>query len=239
MAPAELKKLKEHLQDLLDNGFIRVSVSPWGCAGVVCEEGGWFHEDGAKVFSRIYLRSGYHQVNIRALDVPKTTLRTCYGHYEFFVYSRRREEHEKHLRVVLQTLKDSQLYAKFSKCKLWLDSIAFFGHVVSSDGINIDLKKIEAVQNCPRPTSVAKIQSFLSLIGYYYHFVEGFSYITATLTKFTQKGVSFLWSGECEESFQKIKTALTTAPVLVLPTSLRPYTVYCEASRIGLGVVLM
>ena len=115
----------------------------------------------------------------------------------------------------------------------------FWGHVVSAEGIKVDPKKIEAVQNWPRPTSVTEIRSFLGLAGYYRRFVEGFSSIASPLTRLTQKGVPFRWSDECEMSFQKLKTALTTAPVLVLPTGLGSYTVYCDASHIGLGAVLM
>ena len=159
---------------------------------------------GAKVFSKIDLRSGYHQLRIKASDVPKTAFRTRYRHYEFLVmsfrltnaptsfmdlmnrvfkpyldyfvvvfiddiliYSHSREEHEQHLRIVLQTLKDSQLYAKFSKCEFWLSSVAFLGHVVSVEDIQVDPKKIEAVQNWPRPTSATEIHSFLGLAGYY------------------------------------------------------------------------
>ncbi|XP_070057925.1 uncharacterized protein, partial [Nicotiana tomentosiformis] len=115
MAPPELKEYKEQLQDLLDQGFIRPSVSPW---------------------------------------------------------------------------------------------VAFLGHVVSAEGIKVDPKKIEVVQNWPRPTSVTEIRSFLGLTGYYRRFVEGFSSIASTLTRLTQKGVPFRWSDECELSFQKLKTAL-------------------------------
>jgi len=90
-----------------------------------------------------------------------------------------------------------------------------------------------------RPSSATEIQSFLGLAGYYRRFVEGFSYIASPLTKLTQKGAPFRWSDECEESFQKLKTALTTAPVLVLPSASSSYTVYCDASRIGIRCVLM
>lgn len=102
---------------------------------------------------------------------------------DILVYSRSREVNEQHLRIVLQTLRDHQLYAKFSKCEFLLDLVAFLGHVVSSKGIKVDPKKIEVVQNCPRPTSATEIQSFLGLAGYYRRFVEGFSSISAPLTK--------------------------------------------------------
>ena len=120
-----------------------------------------------------------------------------------------------------------------------MSSVAFLGHVVSSEGIQVDPKKIEAVKNWPRPVLATEIRSFLGLAGYYRQFVEGYSSIAAPMTRLTQKGAQFRWSYECETSFQKLKTALTTAPVLVLPTGSGPYTVYCDASRIGLGAVLM
>ncbi|XP_070043306.1 uncharacterized protein [Nicotiana tomentosiformis] len=110
-----------------------------------------------------------------------------------------KEEHEQHMRVVLQTLREQKLYAKSSKCEVWLESIAFLGHIVSGEGIKVDPKKIEAVQNCHRPTSATEIRSFLGLAGYYRRIVEGFSYIAAPLTKLTQKGVPFQWSNDCEE----------------------------------------
>ncbi|XP_070032465.1 uncharacterized mitochondrial protein AtMg00860-like [Nicotiana tomentosiformis] len=155
------------------------------------------------------------------------------------IYSRSRAEHEQHLRNVLQTLRDRQLYAKFSKCEIWLDSVAFLGHFVSFEDIKVDPKKFEAVQNWPRPTSATEFRSFLGLGGYYLRFVDGFSSISAPLTKFTQKDDLFRWSDECELSFQKLKTTLIIAPVLVLPIGSGSYTVYCDSSRIGLGPMLM
>ncbi|XP_070018210.1 uncharacterized mitochondrial protein AtMg00860-like [Nicotiana sylvestris] len=113
------------------------------------------------------------------------------------------------------------------------------GHVVSNEGIKVDPKKVEAVQSWPRPSSAIEIRSFLGLVGYYRRFVKGFSYIAAPMTRLTQKGSLFHWTEECEESFQKLKTALTTALVLILPMGSRSYTIYCVASRIGLGAVLM
>ncbi|XP_070010917.1 uncharacterized mitochondrial protein AtMg00860-like [Nicotiana sylvestris] len=183
--------------------------------------------EGAKVFSKIDLSYGYYQLKIRASDVPKRTFWT------------RHEENEKYIRIVLQTLRDSQLYAKFSKFEFWLDTIAFLGHVVSVEGIKVEPKKIEAVQNWTTPTSTIEIQSFLGLAGYYRQFVEGFSSRAAPLTRFTQKGALFRWSDECELRFQKLKIALTMTPVLVLHTGSGSYTVYCDAFRIGLSIVLM
>ncbi|XP_070042715.1 uncharacterized protein [Nicotiana tomentosiformis] len=106
-------------------------------------------------------------------------------------------------------------------------------------GIKVDPKKIEAVQSWPHLTSATEIRSFLGLTGYYHRFVDGFSFIAAPLTRLTQKGSQFCWFNDCETSFQKLKTALTTTPVLVLSSDLGMYTVYCDGSCIGLGCVLM
>ncbi|KAH0709023.1 hypothetical protein KY284_010450 [Solanum tuberosum] len=281
MALTELKELKEQLKDLLDKGFIRPSVAPWGAPILfVRKKDGslrmcidyrqlnkvtiknryplpriddlFYQLQGASCFSKIDLRSGYHQLKVRECDIPKTTFRTRYGHYEFLVmsfiltnapaafmylmnrvfkpylvmfvivfiddiliYSSNEENHASHLRIVLQTLKDKELYAKFSKCEFWLESVAFLGHIVSSDGIRVDTQKMEAVQNWPRPTSPTDIRSFLGLTGYYRRFVEGFSSISSPLTKLTKKTTKFQWSEACEKNFQELK------------------------KRVGLGCVLM
>ena len=132
---------------------------------------------------------------------------------DILVYSPTAEEHERHLRVVLQTLREHQLYAKFSKCEFWLSEVAFLGHVVTRDGISVDPKKVEAIQDWPRPTSVTEIRSFLGLAGYYRRFIENFSLIAAPMTKLTQKNIKFQWSDECERSFQELKDRLTTTPI--------------------------
>ncbi|XP_070054860.1 uncharacterized mitochondrial protein AtMg00860-like [Nicotiana tomentosiformis] len=108
-------------------------------------------------------------------------------------------EHEQHLRVVLQILREQKLYAMFSKCEFWLDSVVFLGHVVSGEGNKVDPKKIEAVQSWPHPTTTIEIKSFLGLSSYYRQFMEGFSFIAAPLTRFTQNGAPLRWSDGCEE----------------------------------------
>ena len=165
------------------------------------------------MFSKIDLRSGYHQLKIRASDIPKTAFRTRYGHYEFLVmsfglinapeafmelmtgvfrpyvhsfvivfiddflfYSKTKEDHVRHLRIVLQRLREEKLYAKFSKCEFWLTSVTFLGHVVSKEGIRVDPAKIEAVRGWTRPTSPTEIRSFMGLAGYYRQFYFEFLY---------------------------------------------------------------
>ncbi|WMV58247.1 hypothetical protein MTR67_051632 [Solanum verrucosum] len=149
------------------------------------------------------------------------------------------KDHPNNLRVVLQTLKDKELYAKFSICEFLLESVAFLGHIISGDGIRVDTKKIKDVQNWPRLISPTDIKSFLGLAEYFRRFVEGFSSISSPLTKLTQKIVKFQSSEACEKSFQELKKRLTTTPVLTLPEGTQGFVIYCDASRLGLGCVLM
>ncbi|KAL0559098.1 hypothetical protein IC582_003688 [Cucumis melo] len=305
MAPAELKELKVQLQELLDKGFIRPSVSPWGAPVLFVKKkdgsmrlcidyrelnkvtvknryplpriDDLFDQlQGATVFSKIDLRSGYHQLRIKDEDVPKTAFRSRYGHYEFIVmsfgltnapavfmdlmnrvfreflntfvivfiddiliYSKTEAEHERHLRMVLQTLRDNKLYAKFSKCKFWLKQVSFLGHVVSKAGVSVDPAKIEAVTGWTRPSTVSEVRSFLGLAGYYRRFVENFSRIATPLTQLTRKGAPFVWSKACEDSFQNLKQKLVTAPVLTVPDGSGSFVIYSDASKKGLGCVLM
>nr|KYP67726.1 Retrovirus-related Pol polyprotein from transposon 17.6 [Cajanus cajan]KYP67729.1 Retrovirus-related Pol polyprotein from transposon 17.6 [Cajanus cajan] len=156
---------------------------------------------------------------------------------DILVYFKTREEHKEHLKVVLQTLRERQLYAKLSKCIFWLDEVSFLGHVISSGGIAVDPSKVEAVLKWEAPKSVSEVKSFLGLVGYYRRFIEGFSKLALLpLTSLTRKGVVFVWD---ENSFQAFKEKLTSAPVLVLPDLSKTFVVYCEASKMGLGGVLM
>ncbi|KAL4011676.1 hypothetical protein IC575_028737 [Cucumis melo] len=158
---------------------------------------------------------------------------------DILIYSKTEAEHEEHLRQVLETLRANRLYAKFSKCEFWLKKVSFLGHVVSSEGVSVDPAKIEAVTNWPRPSTVSEIRSFLGLAGYYRRFVEDFSRIVSPLTQLTRKGTPFVWSPACESSFQKLKQKLVTAPVLIVPDGLGSFMIYSDASKKGLGCVLM
>ena len=165
---------------------------------------------GARVYSKIDLRTGYDQLRARETNIPKTTFRTRYGHFEFtvmpfgltnapaafmdlmhrvfqpyldqfvvvfvddiLIYSQSEWEHEYHLRIVLQLLRDHQLYAKFSKCEFWLTEVRFLGHVVSASGVSVDPEKVEAVMSWERPKLFFEIRSFLGLAGYYRRFENG------------------------------------------------------------------
>ncbi|KAI0500013.1 hypothetical protein KFK09_018221 [Dendrobium nobile] len=253
MAPKELSELKVQLQELVDRGFVRPSVSPWGAPVLfVKKKDGTLRMcidyrdlnkvtiknkyplpriddlfdqlSGSSVFSKIDLRSGYYQVKVKETDVVKTAFSTREYLDQFvivfiddiLVYSASEDEHARHLRIVLETLRRHQLYAKFSKCEFWLKSISFLGHVISGEGISVDPQKIQAVADWPRPTT-----------------------ISTPLTRLTQKSVPFVWTPECEASFQRLKECLTSAPVLALPSGTEGFQVFSDASLKGLGCVLM
>ena len=141
--------------------------------------------------------------------------------------------------MVLEKLREHQLYAKFSKCEFWLKEVGFLGHVISGEGIAVDPTKVQSVTKWLAPTSVAEIRSFLGLAGYYQRFIENFSKIAKPMTELLKKYTKFKWTDECEASFQELKERLVTAPVLILSDIRRDFQVYCDASRLGLGGVLM
>ena len=130
-------------------------------------------------------------------------------------------------------------YAKFNKYEFWLSEVNFLGHIVTAEGIRVDPAKIEAVQNWKSPTTPNEIRSFLGLAGYYRRFIEGLSKIARPMTQQLQKNVKFSWTPECEQSFQLLKKKLTAAPVLAVHEAGTNYVVYTDASKNGLGCVLM
>ncbi|GJR98912.1 reverse transcriptase domain-containing protein [Tanacetum coccineum] len=223
---------------------------------------------GSSVYSKIDLRSGYHQLRVREEDIPKTAFRTRYGHYEFqvmpfgltnapavfmdlmnrvvivfiddiLIYSKNKQEHEEHLKLILELLKKEELYAKFSKCEFWIPKVQFLGHVIDSEGIHVDPAKIESIKDWTSPKSPTEIRQFLGLAGYYRRFIEGFSKIAKPMTKLTQKKVKFEWGDKQEAAFQLLKQKLCSAPILALPEGSEDFIAYCDASKKGLGAVLM
>ncbi|GJR15454.1 putative reverse transcriptase domain-containing protein [Tanacetum coccineum] len=286
-------------------GFIRPSTSPWGAPVLfVKKKDGSFRMcidyqelnkltvknryplprindlfdqlQGSSVYSKIDLRSGYHQLRVRDEDIPKTAFRTRYGHYEFqvmpfgltnapavfmdlmnrvckpyldkfvivfiddiLIYSRNKEEHANHLRIILELLKKEKLYAKFSKCDFWIHIVQFLGHLIDSQGLHVDPAKIKAVKNWASPTTPTKIRQFLGLVGYYRRFIKGFSKIAKSLTELTQKNKKYIWGEDQESAFQLLKQKLCEALILALPEGNDDFVVYYDASHQGLGAVLM
>jgi hypothetical protein len=293
----ELVELKKQIAELQAKGFIRPSSSPWGATVLFVEkkdgtqrmcidyrslnevtiknkyplpriEDLFDQMKGASIFSKIDLRSGYHQLMIQESDIPKTTFRTQYGLYEYtvmsfgltnapayfmylikkvfmeyldkfvvvfiddiLIFSKTEEEHEKHLRMVLEKLRSNQLYAKFSKCEFWLREVAFLGHVISAGGILVDPSKVKGVLNWMPPTNASEIRSFLGLVGYYRRFMKDFSKIAKPMTRLLEKNKDFDGTEECQVSFKELKKRLTSAPVLILPDITKKFNIYCDASR--------
>ena len=157
---------------------------------------------------------------------------------DILIYSKDEESHRKHLRAVLERLREHKLYAKLSKCSFWQKSIGFLGHIVSGEGVSVDPEKIRAIKDWPRPCSATEVRSFLGLAGYYRKFVKGFASLAQPMTRLTGKDVKFTWSEECGKCFSALNDMLTSAPILVLPEADQPYEVYTDASITGLGCVL-
>nr|GFC58739.1 putative reverse transcriptase domain-containing protein [Tanacetum cinerariifolium] len=248
LAPSEMSELSSQLKELQEKGFIRPIHSPWGAPMLFVKKNDGamrmcidYRElnkltiknryplpriddlfdqlQGACCFSKIDLRSGYHQLRVRDEDIPKTAFRTRYGHFEFtvmpfgltnapvifmdlmnrvcksyldkfvivfiddiLIYSKSEEEHEVHLKTILDLLKKEKLYAKFLKCEFWLKGVHFLGHVVNRDGIHVDPSKVESLKNWKTPESSTEIRSFLGLASYYRRFIKNFSKIAKPLT---------------------------------------------------------
>nr|GEV60589.1 retrotransposon protein, putative, Ty3-gypsy subclass [Tanacetum cinerariifolium] len=223
LSPSELEELPGQLKELQDKGFIRPSFLPWRASVLfVKKNDGSFRTcidyrelnkltvknhysllriddlfdqlQGWQFFSKIDLRSGYHQLRVHEDDIPKTAFRTRYGHFKF-------AEHVEHLRLVLRLLKKEKLYAKFSKCEFWLREVQFLGHVINGNGIHVDPSKIEAVKNWKAPRTPTEVRSFLGLAGYYRRFIKNFSKIAKSLIILTHKCKTFDWGEEHELAF--------------------------------------
>jgi hypothetical protein len=124
---------------------------------------------------------------------------------DILVFSRTMEEHEEHLRLVLEKLRSNQLYAKFSKCEFWITEVAFLGHIISAGGVSVDPGKAKDVLNWISPTTVSEIRSFLGLARYYHRFIKDFSKIAMPMTKLLEKNKAFEWTKECQASFEELK----------------------------------
>ncbi|GJQ93979.1 putative reverse transcriptase domain-containing protein [Tanacetum coccineum] len=237
LAPSEMKELSDQLKELSDKGFIRPSSSPWGAPVLfVKKKDGSFRMcidyrelnkltvknryplpriddlfdqlQGSSVYSKIDLRSGYHQLRVREEDIPKTAFRTRYDFKNF------KQEHEEHLKLILELLKKEQLYAKFSKCEFWIPKVQFLGHVIDSQGIHVDPAKIESVKDWASPKSATEIRPI-------------FWAPKQATTKIHERN---------SQDRQAIDQAHSKED---LPEGNKDFIVYCDASIKGLGAVLM
>nr|GEX79571.1 putative reverse transcriptase domain-containing protein [Tanacetum cinerariifolium] len=202
LAPYELQELSTQLQEVFDKGFNRYPL--------LRIDNLFDQLQGSSVYSKIELRFGYHQLRVRDKDIPKIAFRTYYGYFKFqvmsfrltnaptvfmdlinrvrkpyldkfmnvfiddiLIYSKSKEDNAKHLKLILELLKNKELYAKFSKCKFWLSKLKFLGHVIDSEGIHVDPTKIESIKDWASPKILTEIRPFLDPAGYYRRFIKG------------------------------------------------------------------
>ncbi|GJU20648.1 putative reverse transcriptase domain-containing protein [Tanacetum coccineum] len=247
-----MEELSGQLKELQDKGFIRPSSSPWGASLLFVKKkdsssrmcidyrelnmltiknryplpriDDLFDQlHGLQYFSKIDLWSGYHQLRVHEDDIPNTAVQTRYGHFEF----------------TIMPFGLTNAPSVFIDLMNRLREVQFLGNMINGDGIHVDPSKIEAVKNWEAPKTPTKVHLFLGFVGYYRRFIENFSKTAKSLTILTQKCKTFDWGEEQELAFQTLKDKLCNAPVLALLDGPEDFVVYCDASGLGLGCVLM
>ncbi|SAM08067.1 hypothetical protein [Absidia glauca] len=288
MSPLELDELKRQLDELLRLGLIQPSSSPWGAPVLfVKKKDGTMRMcidyralnkltirnshplpridecldrlNGAKYFTSLDLKSGYHQVRISDADISKTAFNTRYGQYEFKVLpfgltnapptfqhmmnNQTLDEHVRHVRAVLTKLQQTKLVVNFKKCYFGKSSLTFLGFDISADGIRPSKSKVDALTSWPIPNNVQAVRQFLGLANYYRKFIPQFARIAAPLTELTRgtgaKRRSIDWTPTCQDAFENLIRLLTSAPILLPPDMSRPFIIETDASDIGIGAVLL
>ncbi|WVZ59533.1 hypothetical protein U9M48_009658 [Paspalum notatum var. saurae] len=249
MAPDELKELKIQLQEQLDKGFIRPSSSPWGCPALFVEKKD--RGDGAKVFSKIDLRSGYYRIKIEKKKTYQKRFLDRYGLYEypvmsfgltnapaFFMYMMNSVFMNELDKFVVVFIDDILIYSKNEKEHE--EHLRVVLTRLREHKLYAKFSKCAFGRSNRKPAGKRhEIRSFLGLAGYYRRFIKDFSKIAKPMTSLTKKNAKFVWGPKCEEGFRELKGLLTTAPVLAQPDVTKPFDVYCDASGRGLGCVLM
>ena len=299
----DLAVFDEYIREGLANGTIRVSKSPYGAMAIVVRKNDktrvvvdyralneltiknkyplplmdelFDRVHGSKWFSKLDLRSGFHQIRMAEEDIEKTAFRTRYGSYEYLVlpmglcnapgtfmqlmndtfrdmldrtvlvflddiliFSRTREEHLQHLEAVLARLRDHKLYAKLSKCEFMREEVEFLGHRIGANGLAVSPDKVSAVRDWPTPKGVPEVRSFLGLAGFYRRFVQAFSLKALPLTELTKNDAPFIWGERQQKSFDELKSALCSAPVLLIPNPELPFTLNVDACDYAVGGTL-
>ncbi|XP_020702760.1 uncharacterized protein LOC110114275, partial [Dendrobium catenatum] len=234
LCPKEQKILQQIVEELLEKQLIQHSLSPCAVPALLVpkKDGSWrmcvdsravnkitvkfrfpmqrIEEmlerlAGSQIFSKLDLRSGYHQIRIRPGDEWKTTFKTREGLYEW-----------RHLEQIFEAFRQHKLYLNLSKCEFATEAVYFLGFKIWSAGVCADPRKVEAIVGWPTPKSFTDIRSFHGLANFYKKFIRGFSVILAPLTD-VLKQKQFVWGSDQEASFEAIKSAVSSAPVLALP----------------------
>ncbi|GBG90653.1 hypothetical protein CBR_g51001 [Chara braunii] len=304
MSPRELEELRKQLDELLEKGWIRPSSSPFGAPVLfvpkkegelrMCIDYRGLNAitvknaeplpriddlldrvQGCKYFSKIDLKSRYHQIEVHRDDQYKTAFRTRYGQYEFIVmlfgltnapvtfqhcmndlfrpwldkfvvvylddilvFSKTLQEHQGHLRQVLEKLREANFKINAKKCEWAKTQVLYLGHVLDGDGIKPEDSKIAAIRDWPTPRTLTKLRSFLGLANYYRKFVRNFSTIAAPLRRLLKKETIWQWDKDCTSALKKLKRALIEYPVLKVADPSLPFIVTTDASQYGIGAVL-
>uniref|UniRef100_A0A2N9IVE3 CCHC-type domain-containing protein n=1 Tax=Fagus sylvatica TaxID=28930 RepID=A0A2N9IVE3_FAGSY len=272
--PKEHEELQRQVEELIEMGLVRESMSPCAVPALLVpkKDGSWRMcidsravnkitiryrfpiprlDDlldqlyGAVIFSKIDLRSGYHQIRMRPGDEWKTAFKTREGLYEWMVMPFGLSNAPTNLNKIIwstfikcfKLFENRSYIVNLKKCHFLTDSLVFLGYVVSAEGIKMDPSKIEAIISWPVPKSLHDIRSFHGLASFYRRFIRSFSSIIAPITE-CLKGGKFQWNEEAQKSFELIKKKVTEAPVLVLPDFSKLFEVDCDASGVGIGAVL-
>jgi hypothetical protein len=307
-SPLEMAELEKQIRELLDNGYIQPSTSPYGAPVLFVKKPRSEQlrlvidyrqlnkltlrnrhpipriDDlldslsGAKVFSSVDLRQAYHQIRLVDTDRHKTAFRTPFGHYEWVtlsmgltnapaifqsvvnnifrpflgkfvvvylddicVFSKTEEEHIKHLRLVLDKLKEYKLTVAWHKCNFFKQELLFLGHIVTAGGVRADPAKVEAVSKYPRPKDPHELRSFLGMANFFRRYISTYAVIAEPLTRLLKKDWDYIWGEEQARAFEELKQALVTAPVLKLPDwqSDNPLEITCDASYMGISGMLV
>ena len=270
MAPPELAELKKQIEDLLEKNFIRPCASPWGAPVLVVKEKDGSSRlcvdyrqlnkltiknkyplpriddlldqlRGAAVFSKIDLRSGYHQILVKLEDVQKTAFRSRYGHYEYVVMpfgvTNAPTIFMDYMNRIFQPYLDQFVV-------VFIDDILIYSENKEEHADHLRVV-LEVLREHKLYGKLSKCEfwldevQFLGLAGHYRRFVEGFCKMVSPLTQLTRKDQPFSWTTECEVCFEDMKRRLTTAPILAILDTTKMFEVYCDASYQGLGCVLM
>ncbi|GBG64906.1 hypothetical protein CBR_g48372 [Chara braunii] len=304
MSPRELEQFRKQLNELLEKGWIRPSLSPFGAPVLfvpkkegelrMCIDYRGLNAitvknaeplpriddlldrvQGCKYFSKIDLKSGYHQIEVHPDDQYKTVFRTRYGHYEFIVmpfgltnapttfqrcmndlfrpwldkfvvvylddilvFSKTLQEHQGHLRQVLEKLREANFKINAKKCEWAKTQVLYLGHVLDGDGIKPEDSKIATIRDWPTPRTLTELRSFLGLANYYRKFVRNFSTIAAPLRRLLKKEAIWQWDKDCTSVLKKLKRAFIEYPILKVADPSLPFVVTTDTSQYGIGAVL-